>query len=110
MQMLKNSRHFGQTRVAIIDIDSSQDVVSFNPKIFFIVTGKPAILLNQKKGEECEIYQLRVRDKIIESSVSGLSRVAAQRVLNASSSEKGYPEAIRVAKIVMTSQQAINNS
>ncbi len=97
VDMIKESVHFNQIRMAAVDVDGLPQGASLDLEALALGTGKPALGLTRAGGEIDERHMFRWREYTVKCV--GLRRGDAERVLDVCSVD-GYPEALRVASMV----------
>lgn len=95
--MLINSPHSGQVRVILLNIHNLPSESCIDTSELYAKTGKPVILL----GEGASVVWRSLGEEM-PYTVEGLGRWTAEAVLKASTREGAYPEALRVASLILS--------
>ena len=95
--MIRESVHFNQIRVAAVDLDGLPPGAALDLDALASGTGKPVLGLTRAGGELDERHMFSWRGYTV--TCVGLRRGDAERVLDVCSGD-GYPEALRVASMV----------
>jgi len=95
--MIRESVHFDQIRVAAVDLDGLPPGAGLDLDALASGTGKPVLGLTRAGGELDERHMFPWRGYTV--TCVGLRRGDAERVLGVCSVD-GYPEALRVASMV----------
>ena len=95
--MIRESVHFNQIRVAAVDLDGLPQGAALDLDALASGTGKPVLGLTRAGGEIDERHMFPWRGHTV--TCVGLRRGDAERVLDVCSGD-GYPEALRVASMV----------